>query len=98
MDQLQPLTGGAEDGLVELPETRYAKTADGVHIAYQVIGNGPIDLLLVCWLLNVEHIWRWPIGGLVPAETRYVLAADPFRPPGNGALGSRHRQGQAALP
>ena len=23
------------------PETRYAKTADGVHIAYQVVGDGP---------------------------------------------------------
>jgi class 3 adenylate cyclase/pimeloyl-ACP methyl ester carboxylesterase len=41
--------------------TRYAKTVDGVHIAYQAIGNGPIDLVLVSWLLNVEHIWRWPI-------------------------------------
>jgi hypothetical protein len=25
------------------PETRYAKSGD-VHIAYQVVGNGPIDL------------------------------------------------------
>jgi len=29
-----------------LPETRYAKSGD-VHIAYQVIGNGPIDLVFV---------------------------------------------------
>jgi len=28
-----------------LPETRYVKTRDGVYIAYQVMGNGPIDLL-----------------------------------------------------
>ena len=27
-------------------ETRYAKTPDGCHIAYQVIGSGPMDLLL----------------------------------------------------
>src|SRR5262245_10478194 len=27
------------------PETRYAKTVDGVHIAYQVRGDGPIDLV-----------------------------------------------------
>ena len=32
---------------MEMPETRYAKTRDGVHIAYQVVGTGPIDLLRV---------------------------------------------------
>lgn len=31
----------------DAPETRYAKTADGVHIAYQVVGDGPIDLIEV---------------------------------------------------
>jgi class 3 adenylate cyclase len=46
---------------VDVPETRYAKTVDGVHIAFQTIGEGPIDLVLVCWLLHVEHIWQWPI-------------------------------------
>jgi class 3 adenylate cyclase len=40
--------------------THYAKTADGVHIAYQVLGDGPIDLVLVAWQLHVEHVWRWP--------------------------------------
>jgi pimeloyl-ACP methyl ester carboxylesterase len=29
------------------PETRYAKTTDGVHIAYQVRGDGPIDLVYI---------------------------------------------------
>ena len=32
---------------MNVPETRYAKTADGVHIAYQVRGNGPVDLVYV---------------------------------------------------
>ena len=32
--------------MVDIPETRYAKTADGVHIAYQVLGDGPFDLVL----------------------------------------------------
>jgi class 3 adenylate cyclase len=44
---------------VRTPETRYAKTVDGVHIAYQVIGDGPVDLVLVGWLTNLEHIWTW---------------------------------------
>ena len=29
------------------PETRYAKTADGVHVAFQTIGEGPLDLVCV---------------------------------------------------
>jgi class 3 adenylate cyclase len=43
-----------------IPETRYAKTSDGVHIAYEVIGTGPLDLVFISWLLNVENLWRWP--------------------------------------
>ena len=42
------------------PITRYARTEDGVHIAYQTLGDGPIDLVLMTWLLNVEHIWATP--------------------------------------
>jgi class 3 adenylate cyclase/alpha-beta hydrolase superfamily lysophospholipase len=33
--------------VTDVPETRYAKTADGVHLAYQVFGDGPLDLVLV---------------------------------------------------
>jgi class 3 adenylate cyclase len=29
----------------DVPETRYAKTAEGAHIAYQVVGDGSVDLL-----------------------------------------------------
>jgi class 3 adenylate cyclase len=48
--------------VVEQPETRYAKTADGVHIAYQVVGEGPSDLVFVPgFVFNVEHLWTgWP--------------------------------------
>ena len=45
---------------MDVPETRYAKTVDDVHIAYQVVGDGPIDIVLLGWLTNVEHIWSWP--------------------------------------
>src|SRR6516225_4729204 len=31
----------------ERPTTRYAKAADGVHIAYQVRGVGPLKLLAI---------------------------------------------------
>ncbi|HEY6567642.1 MAG TPA: adenylate/guanylate cyclase domain-containing protein [Actinomycetota bacterium] len=37
---------------------RYAQTADGVHIAYQVVGDGPVDLVLVASALGLGEIWR----------------------------------------
>jgi class 3 adenylate cyclase len=43
-----------------LPETRYAKSGE-VHIAYQVIGNGPIDLVFVPgFISHVDHVWEEP--------------------------------------
>ena len=33
--------------MIEPRETHYAKTVDGANIAYEVTGNGPVDLLLV---------------------------------------------------
>jgi len=43
---------------VDAPETRYARTVDGVHIAYQVLGEGPSDLVFVPgFVFNVEHVW-----------------------------------------
>ncbi|MEO8546521.1 MAG: adenylate/guanylate cyclase domain-containing protein [Burkholderiaceae bacterium] len=42
------------------PETRYVKSGD-VHIAYQVIGSGPVDLVLVPgWVSNIECFWDDP--------------------------------------
>lgn len=45
----------------ERPETQYARTADGVYIAYQVTGSGPIDLLFNVGLIShVEAAWDIP--------------------------------------
>jgi class 3 adenylate cyclase len=47
--------------VVGVPETRYAKSGD-VHIAYQVFGEGPFDLVLVPgFVSNVEHYWEMPV-------------------------------------
>jgi class 3 adenylate cyclase len=44
--------------MVNHPKTEYAKSGD-VHIAYQVIGDGPLDLILVPgWVSNFELSWR----------------------------------------
>ena len=43
-----------------IPETRYAKSGE-VSIAYQVVGNGPRDLILVPgWVSNIEVFWEEP--------------------------------------
>ena len=44
----------------EAPETRYAQSGD-VHLAYQVIGDGPIDLVLFgTFVSHVELNWENP--------------------------------------
>ena len=42
-----------------VPDTRYATTHDGVSIAYQIVGEGPVDLVLGLsdWG-NVETMWE----------------------------------------
>ena len=42
-------------------ETRFAKASDGTYVAYQVTGDGPLDLVLLRgWITNVEHEWDEP--------------------------------------
>ena len=42
------------------PETRYAKSGD-VNIAYQVVGDGSLDLVLVPgWVSHLENDWEEP--------------------------------------
>ena len=51
--------------MFEVPETRYAKSGD-VNIAYQVVGDGPFDLIHVpMFVSNLELQWE------DPAEHRY---------------------------
>jgi class 3 adenylate cyclase len=46
--------------MIETPETRYA-LSDGVHIAYQVVGAGPPDLVFSSGIFsNVEVMWDYP--------------------------------------
>jgi class 3 adenylate cyclase/pimeloyl-ACP methyl ester carboxylesterase len=55
-----------------IPETRYAKKGDA-HIAYQVVGDGPLDLVLVStWFSHVEA--RWDLPGYV----RYLRRLSSF--------------------
>src|SRR5437667_239832 len=56
--------GGAQAGMSTLrlgrPQTRYAKSGE-VSIAYQVVGDGPIDLVMVPgFVSHVEVAWEEP--------------------------------------
>ena len=52
---------------VEIPEIRYAKTIDGVNIAYQVRGDGPVDLVYTLGMAgNFEIEFEAPWGARVP--------------------------------
>jgi pimeloyl-ACP methyl ester carboxylesterase len=43
-----------------LPEVRYA-TSGGLHIAYQLVGDGPLDLVLLPqWFSNIDSQWDVP--------------------------------------
>jgi class 3 adenylate cyclase len=45
---------------IALPETRFAKAGD-LSIAYQVVGDGDVDVILVPqWLSNIEQYWEHP--------------------------------------
>jgi len=45
---------------VGTPETRYTRSGE-VNIAYQVIGQGPLDLVYVMgWVTNLEAFWQEP--------------------------------------
>ena len=43
-----------------VPETKYARSGN-LHIAYQIAGKGPPDLVFVHgWISHIEHLWEEP--------------------------------------
>jgi class 3 adenylate cyclase len=60
------------------PATRYARTVDGVSIAYQIVGSGPLDVVLVPgFVSNVDFYWEHPgwtrILSLIAEFARLIL-------------------------
>jgi pimeloyl-ACP methyl ester carboxylesterase len=46
--------------VIDIPAVQYARSGD-VDIAYQVIGDGPRDLVFVQgWVSNIEYFWQEP--------------------------------------
>jgi len=55
-----------------LPETRYARRGD-IHIAYEVLGEGEIDLVFVSeWFVHLEGRWG------VPSHARFLRRLSSF--------------------
>jgi class 3 adenylate cyclase len=45
----------------EIPETKYARSGD-VHIAYQVVGDGPFDVIMSPgWISHMDYQWEQPL-------------------------------------
>lgn len=73
---------------MEFPGAKYAKNGD-VHIAYEILGDGPIDILLVPdWVTVMEAAWTMEeparaverlasLGRLVMTDTRGSGSSDP---------------------
>jgi class 3 adenylate cyclase len=58
--RLQRAQAGLRLTVVEVPETRYARSGN-VHIAFQVTGDGPFDLMLVPgFITHLEVDWNEP--------------------------------------
>jgi DNA-binding SARP family transcriptional activator/pimeloyl-ACP methyl ester carboxylesterase len=54
-----PAPEQAAAGPDAVPPTRYAHTSDGIHIAFQVVGEGERDMVLVPGLMShLELIWE----------------------------------------
>jgi class 3 adenylate cyclase len=76
-------------------ESRYARTVDGMHVAYQVTGSGAVDIVLLrAWVGDIEHEWQEPVlarmlrrlgsmGRLIRLDRRGMGASDRMihRPP-----------------
>ena len=57
---LAVIPSGSAVSVLSVPETHYARSGD-VNIAYQVIGNGPRDLVFIMgWVSHLEYFWAEP--------------------------------------
>jgi pimeloyl-ACP methyl ester carboxylesterase/class 3 adenylate cyclase len=70
---------------VEIPETRYAENG-GLKIAYQIFGDGPLDIMHVSnWVWAVDLIWDFPHGVRWLSELADIGRVTQFDMPGTGS-------------
>ena len=65
------------------PRFEFAHRQDGRRVAYQVVGEGDLDLVfLFGWPTHLGLMWENPSFAGLPAQALVVLPADPVRPVG----------------
>ena len=65
--------------MVDQPQTHYAKGPGG-NIAYQVVGDGPMDLVIVPgWFSHIDMQWDDPLWRAYIGEFATLRARDPVR-------------------
>jgi hypothetical protein len=76
--------------MADVPTTQYARSSDGAFVAYQVVGEGPVDIVFIRSAFNhLEMQWEHPgivefftglssIGRLVMFDARGVGMSDPL--------------------
>jgi class 3 adenylate cyclase len=70
---------------VEIPDVHYARSADRTHIAYQVAGDGPVDLLMIAPAFsNIELVWTIPSFGPFLTALGSIARVVLFDPRGAG--------------
>ena len=76
-----------------VPQTRYVQTGDGIHIAYQVLGQGERDIVFVPGLMShLELLWEDDqTGRLLPVAVE-ARAPDPVRQARHRPVGPRARR------
>ena len=99
----EPDTGADE----AMPQVRYTQTSDGIHIAYQVLGHGEQDIVLVPGLMShLELLWEDPrmasfyrrlakLGRLIMFDKRDTGLSD--RAPGDMSLEERIEDVRAVM-
>jgi DNA-binding SARP family transcriptional activator/pimeloyl-ACP methyl ester carboxylesterase len=97
----------AVGSLSRMPQTRYVQSSDGVHIAYQVLGQGDRDIVFVPGLMShLELVWEDPetagffrrlatLGRLILFDKRDTGLSD--RALGNSRLEERMDDVQAVM-
>jgi DNA-binding winged helix-turn-helix (wHTH) protein/pimeloyl-ACP methyl ester carboxylesterase len=61
LDEPPPSAPAVKPLAVIKPKTQYATSTGGVNIAYQVIGEGHLDLVFVMgWVSHLEYFWQEP--------------------------------------
>lgn len=65
-------------------QVRFARSADGVTIAYAVHGSGPPLVLNSCWLSHLEFDWSSPVWRHYLAELGRVATVVRYDERGHG--------------